>query len=137
VKNLTTAIYGKCAVGTDLYADISGRFYKGRAPDSAVYPYVVYTLVSDVPDNTFTEDLENVIIQFSLFSSASGSTEVENMFTHLKALYDECSLTITGSTLLWMKRENAILMIEDHTTVSGTIQVWHYAIDYGLFVLKD
>lgn len=133
VKNLTTAIFGKLA-GSSLYTDIGGRLYKGRAPEGAEYPYAVYMLVSDVPEKTFTEQYENVIIQFSLFSSASGSTEVEDMYTHLSALYDECAMTITGSTLVWMKRSNAQLMVEDHTTPAGTAQVWHYAVDFEVLI---
>ena len=136
MKALTTAIYGKIS-GSALATDIGGRLYKGRAPEGAEYPYVVYMVVADVPDKTFTEDFEDVLIQFSLFSSASGSTEVEKMFTDLKALYDECSLTITGSRLIWMKRVNATLMIEDHTTPSGTIEVWHYAVDYDIKTSLD
>jgi hypothetical protein len=133
VKNLTTAIFGKLS-GSTLATDIGGRLYKGRAPEGAEYPYAVYMLVSDVPEKTFTEQYENVIIQFSLFSSASGSTEVEDMYTHLSALYDECAMTITGSTLVWMKRSNAQLMVEDHTTPAGTAQVWHYAVDFEVLI---
>ena len=129
MKALTTAIYGKLS-GSLLDTAIGGRMYKGRAPDGATYPYVVYLLVSDVPDNTFQEDLERVTIQFSLFSSASSSTEVEDMYSYLKTLYDDCTMTITGETLLFMHRNSASLMVEDHATISGTVQVWHYAVDY-------
>lgn len=130
MKNLTTSIFAKCAVGTDLYTDITGRLYKVRAPEKATYPYAVFMVVSNAPDWTFAESYENTIIQFSLFSATSGTTQIEDMYTHLKALYDDCTLTITGSTLVWMRRENAVLMVEDHTTPGGLIQVWHYAVDY-------
>ena len=133
MKNLTTAIFAKCAIGTSLYTAIGGRIYKGRAPARAAYPYVVYLIVSNSPEKTFSENFENTIIQFSLFSSASGSTEVEDMYTYLNALYDECALTVTGSTWVWMKWANSILMLEEHaTTLGGTIEVWHYAVDYDV-----
>ena len=135
--NLTKAIFGKCAVGTALYTAIGGRLYKGRAPEAVHYPYAVFMVVSDVPERTFTEDYENVLIQFSLFSSTSGSTEVENMFTHLKTLYDECALSPSGSTLIWMRRQNATLMVEDHTTPEGNQQVWHYAVDFEILTSLD
>ena len=137
MKNLTTAVFAKCAVGTSLYTAVGGRIYKGRAPETTVYPYVVFFVVTDVPGKTFTEDYEDVLFQFSLFSSTSGTTEVENMFTYLKALYDECSLTITGNTLVWMKRGNATLLAEEHTTASGTTEVWHYAVDYSILMSKN
>lgn len=131
MKALSTAIYGKLS-GSALASHIGTRLYKGRAPEGATYPYIVYMIVSDVPENTFTENLESVLIQFSIFSITSGSTEVEDIYTDLKALYDDCTMTITGETLLYMLREHATLMVEDHTTTSGTVQAWHYAVDYSL-----
>jgi len=77
------------------------------------------------------------LIQFSLFSKASGSTEIEDMYTHLKALYDDCAMTITGYALEWMKRENATLIPEDITTPDGTQRVWHYAVDYSVWIQES
>jgi hypothetical protein len=132
LKALTTAIFGLMTSSTALYGKISDRLYKGHAPDGATYPYVVFMLISDVPADTFTEKLDDVLIQFSLFSSASSSGEVEDIYTALKLLYDDCSLILTPTTLIWMKRENATLMMEDHTTPDGTVEVWHYAVDYNI-----
>ncbi len=129
MKELSTAIFGKLS-GSALASHIADRLFKGRAPEGAVYPYIVYLIVSNAPEKTFTEHHERTTIQFSLFSSASGSTEVEDMYEDLIALYDECSLTITSQTLIWMRRENATLMVEDHITKAGTVQVWHYAVDF-------
>ena len=91
MKALTTALYGKLA-GSALNTSIGGRLYKGRAPSGATYPYVIYRIVSDVPINTFQENLERVLIQFSIYSTASGSTEVEDIYSDLKTLYDDCSM---------------------------------------------
>lgn len=126
---LSKAIFGKLS-GSALASHIGNRLYKGRAPERAEYPYIVYLIVSNAPWKTFSENFEETIIQFSLFSSTSGSTEIEDMYEDLITLYDECAMTVTGSTLVWMKRQNATLMIEDHTTSAGTEQVWHYAVDY-------
>jgi hypothetical protein len=121
---------------SNLYTKIGGRLFKDRAPEGVEYPYVIFILVSNVPEKTFTEDYENVLIQFSLFSMASSSSEVEDMFTYLEDLYDEKGMTIpavapdVASTLVWMKRQQAILSTEEHTTPDGTIEVWHYAVEY-------
>jgi len=136
LKNLTTAIYGQLA-GSVLSTAVGNRLYKGRAPDGADYPYIVYFVVTDMPDRTFTEDYENVIIQFSLFSTASGTTEVEDMFTHLKTLYDEKPFTITGSTLIWMRRANTSFLVEDHTTPTGTQQVFAYHCEFQVLTSLD
>ena len=131
--NLSKALISKAA-SSDFLSDVGGRLFKGRAPQGAQYPYAVYLIVSNAPEKTYTEAFENVLIQFSLFSAASGSTEIEGMYSDLISLYDECEMTIPGglSTLIWMKRENATLMVEDHTVPppGSMIQVWHYAVDY-------
>ena len=131
MKELSQAIYSKLS-GSALAAHIGNRLFKGRAPESAEYPYIVYMIVSNAPNKTFNTSYEETLFQFSLFSATSGSTEVEDMYEDLIALYDECSMTITNQTLIWMRRENATLMIEDHTTPAGTVQVWHYAVDYAI-----
>ena len=131
MKILTTALYGKFA-GSTLETAVNGRLFKGRAPEGAEYPYVVFFLVSDTPDWTFKNSFEYALVQFSLFSSASSSGEVEDMYTYLKTLYDDCSLTLAGSVLTWMKRQQATLTVEDHTTAAGTTEVWHYAVDYDI-----
>lgn len=133
MKNLSTAIFGKLS-GSLLDTDIGGRLFKGQAPDAAEFPYVVYQIVSDVPDDVFAKKGESVLIQFSLFSSASGSTEIEDMYSHLKTLYDDCSMTITGATLAWFHRVSATLMVEEYTTTAGTQKVWHYAVDYEVTI---
>lgn len=131
MKVLTTAIYSKIS-GSSLSTAIGGRFYKNRAPEDAEYPYVVYMIVTDTPDYNFKTTIEDVIIQFSIFSAKQSSTEAENLYGYLKTLYDDCTFTVTGSSLIWMIRQNAILMVEDHTVSNGTIQVWHYAVDYNI-----
>lgn len=136
MKNLTTAIFSKCSAGTSFYTDIGGRLYKGRAPEGAAFPYAVFFVVSDVPDDTFKDNIEDVLIQFSLFSSTPSSGEIEDMFAHLKALYDDCVLTITGNTLIWMIRGVAQLLSEEETTPSGTQNVWHYTVDYSIVMEK-
>jgi len=129
--NLKKAIYSKLSDSL-LTADIGGRFFDTQAPEGAEYPYVVYLIVSDGPDNVFGGYYEDVLIQFSLFSKTENdTTEIETMFGHLKTLFDECSFNITDQTLIWMRRENATLMAETHDAlITGTIQVWHYAVDY-------
>lgn len=131
MKNLTTAIYGKLT-GSSLSTAVGGRVFKGVAPEGTGYPYVVYSLISDVPDYTFTETMEDVIIQFDIFSNTSSSTEAEDIFGYLKSLYDFCSMTITGGSLLYMRRSYAVLYNEDVTTPAGTETVWRYSVDYEI-----
>lgn len=134
--NLLTAIYSKTS-GSALSADVGGRIFLDRAPDNTEFPYVVFFIVSGVPDDVFTKDGESVLIQFSLFSASSGATEITNMYKDLKALFDDCSLTITSNTLQWFKRENLTTMIEDITTVNGAQQIKHWAVDYNVTIQES
>lgn len=136
MKKLTTAIFGQMS-GSAFGTAIGNRLFKGQAPDGTEYPYSVYQLVTNSPERTFTEDFENTTIQFSLFSTASGTTEIENMFSALKALYDEQPLTITGSTLVWMRRATTVFNVEDHTTPTGTQRAWSYKVDFEILESLD
>lgn len=137
MKNLTTAIFSKMS-GSDFANAIGGRLYKGQAPDDTQFPYAVYRVVTGMPERTFSERYENVTVQFTLVSSASGSTEIEDMFTHLKALYDECALSITGSTLVWMRISNYTgAMREEHTTATGSQFVWVTHCDFEILTSLD
>ena len=133
MKNLTTAIYGRLS-GSSFSTAIGGRMYKSQAPENTEFPYAVYRVVTNTPERTFSEDYENTTIQFSLFSIASGTTEIENMFTTLKALYDEFPFTVSGGTLVWMRRYTTIFNVEDHTTATGTQRVWTYHVDFDVKV---
>lgn len=136
MKNLTTAIVAKMTSSTDLYTDIGGRLFKNDADEGAELPYVVYMIVSDVPEYPGGKTIERVLIQFSLFSSASGSTEVEDMLTHLRSLYDDCTLTITGNTLICFIRGNLTQMRDEITTKKGTVGVWHFSQEYEAMMVK-
>jgi uncharacterized membrane protein (GlpM family) len=124
-----TAIYGKLA-GSTLSTAIGGRMYLDQAPDKPTFPYVVFFIVSSVPEKTFTEDMSETLIQFSIYSASSSATEISAIYAALKTLYDECSLTITGSSLVWMKETNLVTMTEDMTTATGTTTLKHWAIDF-------
>jgi len=132
MKNLTNAIYSLFTATTGgvhnaFYTDIGGRLYKNKADQDAPLPYAVYFLVSDTPEFTFTDTFEDVLIQFNLHSESSSSSNIEDMYTHLKALYDWCSLTITDNTHLFMRRESANLITDEDGD-------WQYSVTYRIMM---
>ena len=141
MKNLTTAIYSKFTATTEgshnsLYTSIGGRMYENEAPEGADFPYCVYMVVSDVPEYPGGKTIEQTLIQFSLFSSLSSSSEIKDMLAYLQALYDDCSLTITANDLIYFIRGSLTPMRDEVTTSSGTSGVWHYAQEYDLEMVK-
>jgi hypothetical protein len=131
MNNLLTAIASKIT-GSALNTDVGGRIYLDRAPDNCEYPYCVYSIISAVPEKTFTEHYTNTLIQFSLFSASEGATEISTIYRDLKTLFDECSMTITSNTMVWMREQNLTTMIEDVTTVDGIQTLKHWAVDFEI-----
>ena len=126
MKNILTAIYGKFT-GSELSSDVGGRIFLDQAPDNCEFPYVVYSVVSVIPDDVFGKKGKQSLIQFSLFSANPSAVEITDMHTDLKALFDDCSMTITSNTLLWMHEVNLTTMVEDITVGEGaqSVKAWH------------
>jgi hypothetical protein len=130
LKNLTKAIITKAAASNFL-TSISSRLRNGFAAESEDYPYCVFLLpVSSDPQSlsSFDKDYEEIRMQFSIFSKSL--TEAWTIYGYLTTLYDDCSLSITGRTLLKMERINTTMISEEHTLKDGTIKVFHIATDY-------
>ena len=126
MKNILTAIFSKFS-GSELSSDVGGRIFLDQAPDNCEFPYVVYSVVSVIPDDVFGKKGKQSLIQFSLFSANPSAVEITDMHTDLKALFDDCSMTITSNTLLWMHEVNLTTMVEDITVGEGvqSVKAWH------------
>lgn len=114
-----------------IYNDVQGRCYYQTA-NSPDYPRLVYSRVSSIPDNVFAKKGESVLIQFDLYSMQSaGDQEILTMEQDLIALFDDCTLTLTGKNLVGFQRQNTVSMVEDLSALGdGTVLVNHTAIDY-------
>lgn len=99
------------------------------APQDAVFPYGVFQLISDVPDWTFTEDFENILLQFNLFSDTSNPVQICALFELLKTAFDFLELSIANYETVSMIRENAIL-----TRIES---VWQYNVTYRVMLQKN
>ena len=125
--DLLKAIMDKYDGDTDLKAALSGGLYHLEAKQGTAFPYGVFYIVSDVPNWTFTSNMEEVVIHFNLFSKAKSVTEIGDLFTKLKTCFDWCTLDISNYHSIYMKRE-----LSEPLPKMG--KVWQYAISYrGLF----
>lgn len=132
MKALATAIFSKMTSATDLYALIGGRLFHQEAPEGAEFPYVVFLIVSDMPEYPGGKTIEDVLLQFSILSTASSFSEAGDILVALRALYDDCTLTISGSTLIYFIRRNYTSNREEVTTPAGTVGAWHATQEYEL-----
>ena len=133
MKELIKAIYSKNA-GSALDALINGQIYYGSAPPGTRYPYVVFFNVTDLDHLTFTDQFTDFTIQFSAFSALSrDATEIIDIKAAIKALYNEQTLSITGSTLVWFNFENAVGPDKDDSiTQDGADGGWSCHLDFDV-----
>jgi len=124
---LFQGLWNKYNGNAALKAVVSGM-YLTEAPQGTAYPYIVYHKIDGRPDYTYTEDMENVIIQFNIYDDNNSSTTINDIYTKLTALYDWCSLTISGWDSIYMKRELDNLTKEN--------DVWNYFVQYRLEIQK-
>ena len=124
---LFTGLYAKYNSNAALKAVVSGMYFT-EAPQGTAYPYIVYHKISGVADYTYTEDMENVIIQFNIFDDHNSSTTINDIYTKLTALFDWCSLTVVGWDSIYMKRE-----LDNLTKDNG---IWNYFVQYRLEIQK-
>ncbi len=131
MKALFTALINKFT-GSTLATALTSRFYNTIAPQDAAMPYCVFTLVSGTPDDPMGgEHIENCLIQFSLFDASSSPGTVCDNYEKLTALFDDCALSLTGYTHLYMHRESQQLMRDPEDP-----GVWHYVIEYRILIEK-
>ena len=124
---LFTGLWNKYNSNAALKAVVSGMYFT-EAPQGTAYPYIVYHKISGVADYTYTEDMENVIIQFNIFDDHNSSTTINDIYTKLTALFDWCSLTVVGWNSIYMKRE-----LDNLTKENG---IWNYMVGYRLEIQK-
>ena len=112
---------------TGLKTSVTG-LYLDRALQGTAYPYIVYHKISGRPDYTYTEDMENVLIQFNIYDDNSSSTTINDIYAKLTALFDWCTLTVLG----W----NSIYMKEEFGYLENMNDVWNYMVSYRLEIQK-
>jgi hypothetical protein len=133
MNSLLAALITKLT-GTELWTAVAGRVYLDRAPELAVFPYVVFSIISSVPQDTFAERIEDTLIQFDLYSTSEGATEITTLYEALKATLKNGSLAVAGSTHLWLTQENLTTTTEDLVTPAGTVGCKHWSVDYSIGV---
>jgi len=135
MKNFYTALMTKfnatvAGSHNTFWTAVGGRLYQGIAPQGTPYPYAVFGHVNDNQIDTFSNKMDDVIIQFSIFSDKSSSADIHDAMTYLKALFDDCSLTVSGGTLVSFNRLNDGLEPDEVDTLSGIQIIWHFHVDY-------
>jgi len=86
------------AAGT-VYTAVSGRLFAlQHPPTKVVWPYIVFYVISSNPSWTFDHTVENLRVQFSIFSEDDpDGLDVELIATKLRTRFDQAVITYSGS----------------------------------------
>ena len=134
MNSLFKAIWNRFATttGSGFYNDISGRMYHNKASQGATFPYCVYFSVSDIDDLDFTEEHEDFLIQFNIFSQNNSAVEAGDLLETLKTMFDNCSLTVTGWRHLQFQRS----LVMPNNDFGQVPPVHGYSIEYDVLLEK-
>jgi len=125
-----------------LYNAVGGRVYFDMA-DTNEYPRVVYHIITSTPDDTFTENYDNTLIQFDLFAAKSAdTTEITTMYQNLITLFSttrpdgstarSCQITLSTGEIIPIRHSNLVTLSEDfdEPLPDGTTGLSHFAVDF-------
>ena len=134
MNNVRKAIYNKYTADPThgSYTNVEGRFYYGKALPCATFPYVVFFDISNVNDVDFSDEREDLMVQFNVFSQNNSPTEAETILTNLRDLFDDCSLTVTDWRHLYMQRGNTY----PNNDYAQDPPVHGFSIEYDILIEK-
>lgn len=128
MKPLFQAIYTFASTASTFWTAVGGRFYLHEAPQSATFPFAVYTLVALEPDFIFDGSLIEPLIQISIFSNDTGADEITTAWGYMTTRFDDAAISVAGHSSVEFRRGQARLIREPETNI------WHYATDYDLIL---
>ena len=128
MKALFKAIYDKYLTTNDFRTAVS-QFYLNNAPQGITAPYAVFSLIINVADYNFTSTFDEAEIQIDIIAS-NVSSNILDYADKCMALFDDCTLTVTGYQFLRMQRDWNSL-IEDPEE-----EIQRYTIQYTVWLRK-
>ena len=134
MKELANAIFtlfkAKVPGATELYNTI--------ALPSAVFPYVVMRIITGTGGGTLTEDQEDVLIQFNIYSDDPSSEAVCDIFQEISDAFnepdDEDELDIENYKVVSMTRHDEPYML--NRWEEKGIFVWDLMSQFRIIVSK-
>jgi len=128
---LFDAIMTKYAADGTLSGAMTGGLSLLRAKQKPSYPYAVFFPAVQQPKDTFTEDIENFLIQFNIYDDPTehSPTDIDTVKGYLWACFDDCLLTVSGYDHIFMQRRNT------HFLDMG--DSYQYSVEYEVMIEKQ
>lgn len=96
MNDLLKAIYSEFAAGTELHTAIPAKLFYDRAKAGTAEPYGIYLATTGIPDDTFSQDIDEMGIQFSFFTADMETAN--DLIKKCKQLYNGKKLS-TGAVM--------------------------------------
>ena len=127
---LLTGLYTKFNVANTFKTAVGGRMYTRYAPQNTSFPFAVVDIVSGIGEWDFSYDFDDIDLQFNLFSQSTSEAGVGTLYSTLRALYDDCALTIAGHTHLFMQ-------FDQYWSLSNPDEnIRQYTVQYNILLQK-
>jgi len=105
------------------------RFYADNAPQDTVFPYLAWTWILIPHEETFTSEIENASLQFSIFSKNQSVAEVDEIADELFDLFDNATISIDDYNFMRCRRVSA-------RRVKDPENAWHHMTEYQLLACR-
>lgn len=108
-------LWAKMAADSTLTGLLGGTaIYHAQAPENVSYPFVVFNKQSGVPIYAFssTAAFENEIWTIKAVDCNTTSDRVDAIATELDALLTDGTITVTGATLAYLRRDSDVELTE-------------------------
>jgi len=135
---LNTAIYTRLAgtAGTALTNLLAGgtavpSVFFQQAADNNALPYVVWFYPSEIDDNKIQHRMKDIIIR--AYGVASAPALAGTIDAAIDTLLNNATLTVTGWTNIWTRRENGYQLI---TTSEKGVRYYTSGADYRVNITK-
>ncbi len=133
------ALYGRLAGDTTLNGMLAAPpsgysksiFYQ-QAPEGAGFPFVIFSKQSGVPTETFgnPDALDTDTWLVKAVDQATTADDAEAITARVQVLLNDATLSISGSTLLYLRRQSDV----DYSEVDKGVQYVHAGSLYRLVV---
>lgn len=100
MNEVANAIYDKLATNTSLVAQVGTRIYRGVAPQSAIYPLVIITLMGGGVTTETPTDMADPFYLVSVISDVS-TAQAGTIAEYIKTALHRQTLTVSGWSNYW------------------------------------
>ena len=125
---LLTGIYTLFNASNTFKTAVDSKMYTRYAPQGTTYPYAIFDIVTGIGDWNFTQEFDDIDVQFNLFSQSSSETEIGTLYSTLRALYDDCTLTVAGYTALFMQYD------QYWSSMNVDEEIRQYTVQYNILL---